>query len=44
MQAKIIDPSKKKRWDEFVANRPQGTAFHISNWARVTQKTYGLPF
>jgi hypothetical protein len=41
MQVEIIDPSKGKRWDEFVANHPQGTAFHLSNWARVLQKTYG---
>jgi len=41
MQAKIIDPSKDKRWDEFVTDHPQGTLFHLSNWARVLQKTYG---
>jgi len=41
MQAKIIDPSEDKRWDEFVADHPQGTVFHLSNWARVLQKTYG---
>jgi len=43
MQAKIIDPSKDKRCDEFVANYSQGTEFHLSKWARVIQKTYGLP-
>jgi len=41
MQTKVIDPSKDKRWDEFVADHPQGTVFHLSNWARVLQKTYG---
>ncbi len=41
MQVKIIDPSKDKRWDEFADNHPQGTVFHLSNWARVLQKTYG---
>jgi len=41
MQAKIIDPSEDKRWDEFVADHPQRTVFHLSNWARVLQKTYG---
>ncbi len=40
MQAKIIDPSEDKRWDEFVADHPQGTVFHLSNWARVLQRTY----
>lgn len=45
MQAKIIDPSKDKRWDEFVGNHPQGTVFHLSAWARVLQKTYGyIPY
>ncbi len=45
MQVKIIDPSKDKRWDEFVANHSQGTVFHLSNWARVLQKTYGyIPY
>ncbi len=41
MPVKIIDPSKDKRWDEFVTNHSQGTVFHLSNWARVLQKTYG---
>ncbi len=40
MQVKIIDPSKDRRWDEFVRSHPQGTVFHLSNWARVLQKTY----
>ncbi|MCK4330061.1 peptidoglycan bridge formation glycyltransferase FemA/FemB family protein [candidate division WOR-3 bacterium] len=45
MQVKIIDPSKYKRWDEFVDNHPQGTVFHLSNWARVIQKSYGyIPY
>jgi len=41
MQAKVIDPSKDKRWDEFVESHPEGTVFHLSAWARVLQKTYG---
>ena len=41
MQVKIIDPSKDERWDEFVGNHSEGTVFHLSNWARVLQKTYG---
>jgi len=41
MQVKIIDPSKDKRWDEFVGSHPQATVFHLSNWGRVLQKTYG---
>jgi len=45
MQVKIIDPSKDKRWDDFVGSHPQGTVFHLSNWARVLQKTYGyIPY
>ncbi len=44
-QVKIIDLFKDKRWDEFVNNHPQGTMFHLSNWARVLQKTYGyIPY
>jgi len=41
MQAKVIDPSKDKKWDEFVESHPEGTVFHLSAWARVLQKTYG---
>ena len=41
MRLTTIDVFKARRWDEFVANHPQGTAFHLSNWARVLQKTYG---
>jgi len=45
MQVKMIDPSKGKRWDEFVGSHPHGTVFHLSNWARVLQKTYGyIPY
>jgi len=40
MQVKIIDPSKDKRWDEFVGNHPKGSVFHLSAWAKVIQKTY----
>jgi len=45
MQVKIIDPSKDRRWDEFVQNHPNGTIFHTSTWARVIQKPYGyIPY
>lgn len=37
---KIIDPSNDKRWDEFVRNHPDGSVFHLSNWAEVMVKTY----
>ncbi len=40
MQVRIIDSSKDKRWNEFVANHLQGTVFHLSNWAEVMVKTY----
>ena len=40
MKLKTIDVFKAGRWDEFVATHPQGTAFHLSSWARVLQKTY----
>ncbi len=33
------DPEIKK-WDEFVASRPDGTPFHLSNWIRTIQQTY----
>jgi len=41
MQAKTVDPSKDKRWDEFVKSHPEGSVFHLSAWARVLQKAYG---
>jgi len=45
MQVKTVDPSKDKRWDEFVKSHPEGTVFHLSAWARVLQKTYGyIPY
>jgi len=40
MRLTTIDVFKARKWDEFVANHPQGTAFHLSNWARVLQRTY----
>jgi len=40
MKVKIIDPTKDKRWDEFVDNHPGGTIFHLSAWMEVIQKTY----
>lgn len=40
MRLTTIDVFNARRWDEFVANHPQGTAFHLSNWARVLQRTY----
>lgn len=39
---KIINPSKDKRWGEFVKNHPEGTVFHLSNWAEVMIKTYNF--
>ena len=45
MRLTTIDVSKATRWDKFVANHPQGTAFHLSSWGRVLQKTYRyLPY
>jgi len=40
MRITTINVFKAGRWDEFVATHPQGTAFHLSGWARVLQKTY----
>jgi len=40
MRLTTIDVFKAGRWDDFVANHPQGTAFHLSNWGRVLQRTY----
>ena len=40
MKVKIIDPTKDKRWDEFVDNRHEGTIFHLSVWMEVINKTY----
>jgi len=42
MRIRSIHPSKAKRWDEFVRNHSKGTVLHLSNWAKVPQKTYGL--
>lgn len=41
MQVKIINPSNDNRWDEFVESHSKGTVFHLSNWARVIQRSYG---
>jgi len=40
MRLTTIDIFEARRWDEFVASHPQGTAFHLSNWGRVLQRTY----
>ncbi len=40
MLVKIINPIKDARWDEFVKNHPEGTVFHLSNWAEVIYNTY----
>jgi len=38
----IINTAKDKRWDEFVRNHPDGTVFHLSNWAEVMIRTYNF--
>ncbi len=44
-QLKIIDPLNDTRWDEFVNNHPEGSVFHLSNWAKVMINTYNFkPF
>ncbi len=41
MRISIIDPTTDCRWDQFVANQPQGTIFHTSAWAAVINEAYG---
>jgi len=41
MQVKIIDPSKDKRWDDFVLEHKFGSIYHHSSWGQVIERTYG---
>ena len=41
MKMAIIDPCKYTKWDSFVLSHNEGTIFHLSNWAKVIQETYG---
>jgi len=40
MQVKIIDPSKDKRWDDFVLEHKFGSIYHHSSWKEVIERTY----
>lgn len=37
-----IDPVADRRYDEFVAEHPQATAYHVGGWARILRSTYGF--
>jgi len=41
MKVKIIDPSKDKRWDEFVLDHKFGSIYHHSCWKELIHRTYG---
>jgi hypothetical protein len=36
----LIDPFTDPRWDSYISDRPGGTIFHTSAWARVLQDRY----
>ena len=35
------DNSKRKIWDEYVMNHPEGTIFHLTLWKKVIEETFG---
>ena len=44
-QLSLDDPAASASWDAFVEKHPEGTPFHLTDWLRTLQETYGyLPF
>lgn len=41
LEASPVNPLEQWRWDDMVADHPQGTFFHGTAWARVLRDTYG---
>ena len=40
INAVIIDPRNDPRWDEFVAEHPYGTMYHLSSWCSALNKAF----
>lgn len=36
-----IDPTRDRRWDEFLQTHPDASIFHTGGWLRALQLTYG---
>jgi Acetyltransferase (GNAT) domain len=35
-----LDPTRDRRWDRFVCERPGATVYHLSGWAEILGRTY----
>jgi len=38
----LQNESQMKQWDDFVAQHPEGTAFHLTGWIKTIHETYGV--
>ncbi len=41
MPIRLFNTFDRAAWDGFVLNHAQGALYHLSNWKRVIEKTYG---
>jgi hypothetical protein len=41
MKVYEIDPTRDRRWDEFLETHPDASIFHTQGWLRALQLTYG---
>jgi FemAB-related protein (PEP-CTERM system-associated) len=41
LELSLLTPAARVRWDDFVANDPRGTIFHLAAWADVMTRAYG---
>jgi hypothetical protein len=38
---RLYEKIDQQAWDNYVMSHPRGTIFHLTNWKRVIEKTFG---